>query len=300
MFEGFDGNGLGRMHSLEVTEITEQGAFVDAAEYGQLFVPRSQLPDGLLTGGQLHVFLYVDGQRVLATAKRPYLQLGQVGTLKTNSVENGTAYMDLGIPKELVVPVSEQRFGFEPGESSIVYIAMDEQGRLFGSQRFNRYIEEKAPPGFYRRNDRVKVVPLSRTPMGFKVIVDDCYYGLIYKEEQKGPISMGKRYEGYIVQARADGRIDVSLQEQGREGIEHYAQQILRALDKAGGRLGLSDSSTPEEIEHHFLMSKGKFKKALGHLYKKRLIEMGDDGIVITAKGADTVRHKTPEGGGST
>ena len=131
---------LGHMIDLRVVDITDQGAFVDAGTYGDLFVPNKQLPDELEIGNLLRVFLYKDSGRVLATARHPYLECGMCGRLTVTSIDCGTVYMDLGIPKELVVPVSEQRSAFEVGQSVLIYVTIDEQGRLFGTQRFNKYI----------------------------------------------------------------------------------------------------------------------------------------------------------------
>lgn len=284
---------LGHMIALEVVDITDQGAYVDAKEHGQLFVPRSQLPKDLAIGEALRVFLYVDGHRVLATARHPYLECGMAGRLKVTSIDCGTVYMDLGIPKELVVPVSEQRGSFEVGRTSLIYIAIDAQGRLFGTQRLNKYIKDKAQVDEYKKNQKVRVVPVSKTPLGFRVIVNDKVYGLIYKDNQKGPLMVGKRYDGYITNAREDGRLDVSLQEPGREGIEHAAKDILKALYRSNGELGFNDKSSPEIIEDYLHMSKAKFKKAIGHLYKFRMIVINEDGIVLTEKGkADYLEHQ--------
>ena len=275
----------GRMYELTVNKISDQGAMVDAHEHGELFVPRRQLPQNLQEGDSLRVFLYVDGGRILATARHPYLELGMTGRLRVTSIDCGTAYLDLGIPKELVVPVSEQRGSFEVGRMALVYVALDDQGRLFGTQRFNRYINDFAKPGEYKPGQRVCLVPVSHTPLGFRTIVDDHVYGLIYKNEQKGEIQIGKRYSGWIINVREDGRIDVSLQEPGRSGVEHAAADILQALLNSGGELDFNDKSDPDEIEDYLHMSKGKFKKAIGHLYKERLIEITDEGIKLTEKG---------------
>ncbi len=286
---------LGRMSELVVNEITDQGAFVDGKAYGALFVPRRQLPEGLKIGDKLRVFLYVDGTRVYATARHPYLEAGMVGARNGVSIECGTAYMNLGIPKDQGVPVSEQRTGFEVGRRAVVYVTVDGQGRLFGTQRLNSYLKDKAPSGRYKTGDQVTVVPVARTPLGFRVAVDDEFYGLIYLSEQKGAISLGKRYQGWILNVRDDGRLDVTLQETGRRGIEHAAFDILKALHHSGGKLPFGDKSDPAAIEDYLHMSKARFKKAIGHLYKERLIEIRPDGIAITPKGEEDYARFHPE-----
>ncbi|HIV54876.1 MAG TPA: hypothetical protein H9898_03735 [Candidatus Anaerobiospirillum stercoravium] len=276
---------LGRMVDLTISEVTDKGVFVNAAEHGALFVPRSQVPEGLGEGASLRVCLYKDGPRVLATARRPIIELGQVGNLRVNSINNGTAYLDLGIPKELVFPVAQQRVALRVGDTAMVYVAIDSMGRLFATQRFNDYIRARANEGEFSLNQKVKVVPLARTPLGFRVVINDQVYGLIYKDEPHVKLTMGKRYEGYIKVARPDGRLDVSLQEVGLSGIEHAALDILKALYYSKGHFAFNDKSDPELIEDYLHMSKGKFKKALGMLYKQRLVVIGDGDITITDAG---------------
>ena len=283
---------IGRMVELPVCEMTEKGAFVNAQEHGALFVPHSQLPEGLEVGQNLRVFLYKDGERVLATARRPYIELGMTGNLRINSVENGTAYLELGIPKELVVPVSEQRFRFYPGDYALVLVCIDKMGRIFGTQCFNRYIRDKASPHEFEANQKVKVVAVAKTPLGFRVIVDDKVYGLIYEAEQKGELLIGKRYDGFVKSVRPDGRLDISLQESGIEGIEHASLDILQALYFSNGTLNLNDNSDPKDIEMYMKMSKSRFKKALGSLYSQHLVEITPEGVNLTDAGRENAQQR--------
>lgn len=272
------------MLPLQVVETAPQGAYLDGGVYGPLFVPKSQLPPELKGGDTLRVFLYQDSGRVLATARHPYLELGMVGALKVVEVNAGTAYLELGIPKDLVVPVSEQKTKFEVGSKAVVYVAQDERGRLFGTQRFHRYLQDSAPAGRYRGAQRVVCVPLARTPLGYRAAVDDTYFGVIYAQNDSAELTMGKRYDGYVLRQREDGRLDLTLQQPGRAGVESAAVRILRAIPPQG-RLSLGDHSPPEEIERELGMSKGKFKKAIGHLYRQRLITISDGGLSLTAAG---------------
>ncbi len=280
---------IGKMISRKVVKITDQGAFIDGDNFGELFIPRKQLPANLEIGDALRVFLYVDGGRVLATARHPYLQKGMVGRLMVTSIDCGTAYLDLGIPKELVVPVSEQRTNFEVGSSALIYIAEDSYGRLFGTQRLNRYLKDVPPAGKYKIGQKVVCVPVERTPLGYRVAVDDLYYGLIYASSQKGEIRSGKRYEAYVVNIRDDGRLDISMQEPGRSGVEHAASELLDIMFKNKGSLPFSDKSSPEDIESYLHMSKAKFKKTIGLLYKQRFIEIHDNSVTLTEAGREEI-----------
>lgn len=280
---------VGRMTKLTVSELVEQGAMLDAMDLGQLFLPRSQLPDELAVGDELRVFVYNEGSRFCATAKRPVLQLGMTGLLKINDIRTGTVYLDMGIPKDLVVPISEQRQRYTPrvGDMMMVLVAIDEQGRLYGTQNFNKFIRDEALPQEFKPQQPVKVVAIAHTPLGFRVIVDDQVYGLIYSTEQKGELVMGKRYDGFVKCVRPDGRIDVTLQLGGKEGIDQAAHDILQALGFSQGFLSFNDKSDPQVIEDYLHMSKGKFKKAIGSLYKSRYIELLDDGIKLTPLGLE-------------
>ncbi len=285
---------IGRMISRPVTRITEEGAFVDGGEHGELFVPRRQLPEGLKESDELKVFLYLEKGRVLATARRPYLQFGMVGRLKVTSIDRGTVYLDLGIPKELVVPISEQRSNFTVGQDVMVLVWKDAQERLFGTQRYNKYIKDVPPRGTYKNGQKAVIVPLTRTPLGFRAAVDDRWYGVLYSSDKSGEVRIGKRYDGYIKAVRPDGKLDLTLQEPGRDGIEHAASDILKALyNSEEHRLPFNDHSDPQEIEDYLHMSKGKFKKAIGHLYRTRRILIAEDGISLAA-GAD---NDTEQGG---
>lgn len=283
---------LGHMIRRQVLSLTDQGAFVDGGEYGELFVPRSQLPKDLKVGDELRVFLFKDSGRVLATARHPYLELGSIGRLKVNEIDCGTVYMDLGILKELVVPISEQRSIFEVGQSVMIYVAMDDEGRLFGTQRYNRYIRDVPEKrGMFKRFQKVTCVPVAVTPLGYKVVVDDYVYGVMYKDNEKGEIRTGKRYQGYVINVRPDGRLDVSLQQPGVGGIESAAAELMRILETSGGFLGFNDKTPAEDIEDYLHMSKGRFKKAIGHLYKLRYIEMQQSGIKLTTEGEKALEN---------
>lgn len=283
---------IGRLVELEICELNEKGAFVDAKDHGPLFIPRSQLSDEVKEGDLVRVFLYKDGERTLATARRPYIELGMTGNLRINSVKNGTAYLDLGIPKELVLPVSEQRFRMYEDDNALVLVCIDNLGRLFGTQCFNRYIRDKAMPHEFEDNQRVKIVAVAHTPLGFRVIVDDKVYGLIYESEQKGELIIGKRYDGFVKTVRPDGRLDISLQEAGRDGVEHASLDILQALYFSNGQFDFNDKSDPKTIEDYLKMSKGRFKKALGALYKQRLVDITDSGVVLTEGGQKLAKER--------
>lgn len=276
---------VGQMVPLPVVEISDKGVMVDGAEFGKLFIPRSQVAQELHLGDTLRVFIYQHSGRFLATAKRPYFELGMTGRLRVTSIEHDTVYLDLGIPKELVLPRSEQRRQFAVGDEALVLIAIDELGRLYASQCFNRFIRDTATPDEFVSQQEVKVVAIAHTNLGYRAIVDDRVYGLIYESEQHGELQIGKRYDGYITAVRPDGRLDVSLQISGQKGTEQAAADVLQALFYSQGHLHFNDRSSPQEIEDYLHISKKRFKSAIGYLYKNRLIVITDHGIDLTDQG---------------
>ncbi len=278
---------LGHMIDRSVIDITDQGAFVDGGGYGSLFIPRRQLPHDLKIGDKLRVFLYNDSGRILATARHPYLECGMVGRLTVTSIDCGTVYMDLGIPKELVVPISEQRSSFEVGQSVLIMIQIDDEGRLFGTQRYNRYIRDVANKGEFKVGQKVDAVAVSHTPLGFRTVVNDSVYGLIYKTDVKIPLKIGKRMSAYISKVREDGKIDLSLSEPGISSLQHAASTIMRILKRANSFIPFTNKSVHQDIQHYLHMSKGKFKKAVGILYKQHIIEIRDDGIRLIKEDKD-------------
>ncbi|MCR5085739.1 MAG: hypothetical protein K6A65_09605 [Succinivibrionaceae bacterium] len=287
--EGQDRLVLGMMVRRRTLEITPQGAMVDGGEYGPLFVPRSQLPEDLAAGDPLRVFCYRDEERVLATARHPYLECGCVGRLKVIDERRGTLFLDNGLPKDLIFPVSEQRSRYFIGDEPIILVARDDYDRLFATQRLGRYLSDFAPRGRYRHGDRVVAVPISRTELGIRVVVDDRYYGLVYSSDIRDEVRFGRRIDGYIQEVRPDGRLDITLQEPGQHGVEGDARRVLMAIAHSGGRLPLSDRSTPDEVERALHISKRRYKMAIGSLFRSRLIIIDDDGVRLTAQGHEEV-----------
>lgn len=282
---------IGVVGKYKVVEITDQGVFIDSIYHGNLFIPHSQVPNDIKLQDTLEAFLYVDGHRVFATCKKPFLQLHQLGILTIASVDCGTAYLDMGIPKELVLPISEQKSYIETGEKVIVYVDIDEQNRLFATQKFNRYFKDTVDDAIYEHNQEVQIIPIGKTPLGIKAVVDMKYYGLLYADSIFEKLTFGKKYKGYILNQRDDGKLDLSLTKSGVQGIEHASRIILNKLS-ISGQLLLSDSSSPEQIEFILGMSKGKFKKAIGSLYKRKLICIYDDKIALTEDGYKYLENK--------
>ena len=186
--------------------------------------------------------------------------------------------LDWGLMKDLFVPFREQKLKMQKGRSYIVHLHIDEESyRLMASAKVEHYLSDEMPP--YSEGDEVQVLVWQKTDLGFKVIVDNRFSGLVYDNDLFRPLHTGDRMQAYIKQVRPDGKLDVTLQKQGREAVDDFSQVLLEHLQHNAGRTSLCDKSPAEEIYAMFGVSKKVFKKAVGDLYKKRLIEITDEGL---------------------
>jgi predicted RNA-binding protein (virulence factor B family) len=188
------------------------------------------------------------------------------------------AFLDWGLEKDLLLPRREYAGGVRPGDWVLVYITIDDRSnRIVASCRLRRFLNLSAPN--YGKGEAVKLIVESETPLGYKVIVNHAHAGMLYHSELAQPLLAGQSLDGYIRAVRIDGKIDVGLDPAGAGRIVPFSEQILIALEKAGGFLPFHDGSSPEAIRGAFGMSKKAFKQALGGLYKNRRILIADDGI---------------------
>jgi len=191
--------------------------------------------------------------------------------------------LDWGLPKDLLVPFNQQRKPMEAGEMHLVYLYVDDEtSRITGTAKLSNFLREETEN--YQKNDRVSLMVVKRTNMGYQVIVDQLYLGMIFNEDVLKPMRPGQTLDGYIKHIREDKKIDVSVQLQGNEARQDIGERIMEALERNNGLLNLSDKSTPDEIYHHFQVSKGNFKKAIGGLLKQGKISLESNRIIRTEK----------------
>ncbi|MGY2575950.1 CvfB family protein [Vibrio sp. C8] len=271
---------VGKINSLEVVKIAEFGVFLDAGEYGTTMLPKRMAPEGVELGHYVDVFLYFDSDNQLAaTTEKPVAQVGEWGLMTIESVNSTGAFASWGIKnKDLLLPFSEQRTRFKPGQSVLVYVYTDKaSGRIVGTTKFNKWLDKS--PANYTKNQQVDLIIAERSDLGFKAIVNGEHWGMIFPSEVFGKLFIGKKLKGFIKNIRPDGKIDLSLQKIGVEKMDDLSEKILETLAKKGGSMPLSDKSTPEAIFAEFRTSKGTFKKSIGTLYKQGKIVIEKDGI---------------------
>ena len=279
---------IGRTCQLKVNRQVEFGFYLDGGEqYGEVLLPNGEIrPDiDVHIGEPLEVFLYLDTQeRIVATTHMPLAQVGDFAYLEVAWVNNFGAFLHWGPLKDLFVPFREQKMKMMKGHSYIVHVHLDpETYRIMASAKVEHFLSQDFPP--YRTGDQVELLIWQKTDLGLKAIVDGRYGGLLYDTQMFRTLRTGDRVKGYISQVRPDGKLDLSLQCPGQRGVEDFSAQLLRHLQMNGGQTPLGDKSPAEEIYALFGVSTIVFKKAVGDLYRQRLIEISDTGIRLTPQG---------------
>ena len=279
---------IGRTCQLKVNRQVEFGFYLDGGEqYGEVLLPNGEIrPDiDVHIGEPLEVFLYLDTQeRIVATTHMPLAQVGDFAYLEVAWVNNFGAFLHWGPLKDLFVPFREQKMKMMKGHSYIVHVHLDpETYRIMASAKVEHFLSQDFPP--YRTGDQVELLIWQKTDLGLKAIVDGRYGGLLYDTQMFRTLRTGDRVKGYISQVRPDGKLDLSLQCPGQRGVEDFSAQLLRHLQMNGGQTPLGDKSRAEEVYALFGVSKKVFKKAVGDLYRQRLIEISDTGSRLTPQG---------------
>ena len=272
---------LGKRNTLTVLKDSRPGLYLDGGELGEILLPGDSIPDGAQVGDAIDVFLYRDSEdRLVATTRIPRAVVGEFAALQVTSVHPAIgAFLDWGLPKDLLLPNREQPHRVYPQDIVVVFIYIDEKSqRIVASARWERHIS--AEPANYAVGATVSMLVASETPLGYKVIINNSHMGLLYRSELGTEIKIGETYPGYVRAIRPDGKIDLGLDPEGYQRIGPLAERILDTIRRSG-RLPLSDRSTPEEIRAAFQTSKKAFKQALGTLYRQRLIQIETDGITL-------------------
>ncbi|MBQ3391927.1 MAG: S1 RNA-binding domain-containing protein [Lachnospiraceae bacterium] len=274
---------IGRKQILQVEKQVQFGVYlIDPQTEGEehVLLPQSQVPEGTKQGDMLEVFLYKDSEdRLIATRKSPRLQLHEVGYLRVAQVGRVGAFLDWGLDKDLLLPFSEQpRERVIEGQEVLVAVYLDKSGRLCATMNVYPYLRTDSP---YSTGDQVTgIVYETSRNFGIFVAVDSMYSALIPRREVMRPLRVGEVVSARVTRVKPDGKLDLSLREKGVLQMDRDMETLLRALEKAGGTLDLSDRSDPDLIREKLGMSKGAFKRAAGHLYKEGKLTIEEDRIL--------------------
>lgn len=272
---------IGEYHILKIDRDTEPGLFLKDHEGNEVLLPNKYKPETYELEDEIEVFVYLDHEeRPVATTLKPFIKLDEFGYLKCVEVSDIGAFLDWGLEKHLFVPFKEQVTKMRKGDRYLVFCYLDElTGRLVASSKTNAFLDnsELTVEPF----EEVDLIVSNPTELGWNVIVNQLHQGLLYKDDVFQKLHTGDSLKGYVKKTRPDGKIDITLQRPGYRSIEPNAQELLTTLELKGGFLKLTDKSSPEEIQEQLQMSKKSFKRALGNLYKQRLVDIKDTGIYL-------------------
>lgn len=271
---------IGKINKLNV--VKQQGAdvYLDDRTSGKVRLADRRLPASCEIGDSLEVFVYVDSEgHLAATTKKPLAQVGDIAWLKVVSLNYVGAFLDWGLPKDLLVPFSEQYHEMEVGRSYLVRVFLDEQNRIAATTKIDKTLSDESVD--FEVGQKVSLMIAGTSDLGIKAIINNSHWGMLYQNELYQPVRKGQKLDGYIKQIREDQKIDLSLQQPGYGKVVSLTDSIIAKLKANNGELMLSDKSPPEAIYAAFGVSKKVFKQAIGALYKQQLITMDKNGIKL-------------------
>jgi len=274
---------IGYYYDLNVVKKVDFGFYLDAENLGNVLLPIKFAPQDLAIGDEIEVFLYLDSEGLpIATTQEAYAAVGEFCYLRVVDTTGIGAFLDWGLDKDILVPFAEQHMPMEVGKSYLVYLYISEiDGRIIASSKIDKFLDDNAPHNYIPQQS-VDLIVANSTDLGYKAIIDHSHWGVLYKNEVFKRISFGQNIKGFIKYVRPDGKIDLSLQggEESRTKNKHI---ILDHLKLKQGYAMLNDRTDPEVISELFGMSKAAFKKAIGSLYKERVITIEPEGIRLNA-----------------
>lgn len=271
---------LGKTQTLTISEQINSGWILVDESGEKAFLPKIFIQDEKETGDEVEVFVYQDDDKLKATTEIPLAEVGEFAVMScVQSLPSG-AFMDWGIIKDLFIPYKQQKTKIIEGKRYLVYIYVDEDMELItGTTKFKRNPQYDNLP--FQKGDKVDLLMMNESELGWNVVINKKYIGLIYASDVFKKLYPLSEEKGYIKMIREDGKIDVSLQPDGFENIDEFKQKILNSLEENYGLLYVSDKSSPEEIKDILQMSKKNFKKAIGGLYKDKIIDILEDKIKL-------------------
>ena len=270
---------LGDYNELEVVKFVDFGLYLDGGEEGEILLPLRYVPENVKEKDILRVFIYLDNEeRLVATTLEPYIKIGEFASLKVSWVNRFGAFLDWGLMKDLFVPFREQKMKMEQGKEYFVHCYIDEESyRIVASAKIEHFLSKETPD--YQDGDNVNIVIWQKTDLGFKAVIENKYSGLLYENEVFQPMHSGMKMKAYVKHVREDGKIDLELQREGFKKVDDFSESLLHYIKEHNGSITINDKTDAEEIYSEFGVSKKTFKKAVGDLYKKKLIVLCKDGI---------------------
>ena len=285
---------IGQNNTLTVQGKNAYGLLLVCDQGAEALLPAQQAPASLKIGDTVDVFVFTDADgKAIATTQTPLVSVGQTALLKVVSATDAGYWLDWGLPQDLLLPRSEQRKHRGPGRSTgqqiFVYVFLDEQtGKICATTRFHRHFAETGR--HFKAGEKVRVTIADKTELGFKVIINARILGLLFEDQTHRAMQVGESVDGFVKRIRPDGKVDITLYASTPHQVTDLEQRIVRFLRDAGGQSSLGDKSTPEAIFKQFQVSKKHYKRALGSLYKARLINIDGQHIKLL----EPTSQKTP------
>lgn len=275
---------IGKYNTLKVVKDLDFGVYLDGGDGLEILLPARYVPKNTKPGDEIEVFIYHDNEgRIIATTAKPLALADEFQFMEVKSVNETGAFLDWGLMKDLLVPFKEQKMPMREGRWYLVYVHIDHiTGRIVASARIDKYLDNTVPE--YTFNQEVDLLVADETEIGYKVIINNAHWGLVYHNEVFRRLEKGDRLKGYIKEIREDEKIDISLTPLGYQKVEGIASTILEALKMQGGYIAVHDKSEPDVIYSLFRCSKKAFKQAIGALYKQHLISLEKEGIRLMSE----------------
>ncbi len=271
---------IGKYNVLKVVKDLDFGLYLDGGEdLGEILIPRRYVPVNCTVDSELEVFIYLDSEdRLIATTEMPDATVGQFAFLEAVSVSQVGAFMNWGLPRDLLVPFREQKMDIEKGKGYVVYVYLDDESRrIAGSTKIEKFLDNLPPQ--YSEGQEVDLMVFHQSELGYKAIVNGIHTGILYTNEVYRNLKKGDKLKGYIKKVREDDKIDLVLEKPGYGKVDGIAQSLLDRLKKANGFIDITDKSPSDEIARRLGISKKNFKKAVGSLYKQKIIDIEAGGI---------------------
>lgn len=273
---------IGKINKLTVARRTDNGCYLEDENENEVLLPNAYVTDDLKISDEIEVFVYKDSEdRIVASTLKPYIQFEEFAYLQVKEVNDYGAFIDWGLPKDLMVPFAEQTVKMEEGNWYLIFLLEDtETERLIGSNKIKDFLFFKDID--VKEGDEVDLLLYDMTELGMNAVVNNLYKGLIFKSDIHKTIKPGDRIKGYVKQVREDGKIDIILEPAGyTKSVDQNTEIIISALKESDGFLNITDKNTPDEIKSILGLSKKAFKKAIGKLYKEKKIELNEKGIKL-------------------
>ncbi len=272
---------IGNFNNLKVLKLVDFGAYLDGGNNIEILLPSRYINTPLQINDSVNVFIYTDSEdRLIATTENPLIKVGEFAYLKAKQITQFGAFLDWGLPKDLLVPFREQKTRMKEDLEYLVYAYLDDTTkRIVASSKIEKFLGNKIP--CYKNGESVNILVYTQTEIGYKVIVDNMFHGMLYYNEIFQEINIGDKLNAFIKTIRQDGKIDLTLSDKVENRISILSDKIYNWIVINGGETTICDKSNPKEIKEIFACSKKDFKKAIGLLYKEHRISISDKGIQV-------------------